>query len=98
MTSNLQRLHKYTVGFVNAAFQTEILEKLAPFFSEKETDLARRARNIPTSAARRINKALHSTATSLEVVLGYNYIHDKVRYSELCSKMEEIIDFTPPEI
>lgn len=93
MTSNLIRLHTYTVSYVNAAFQTELLEKLMPHLTEKETDLARRARNIPTSAARRINKHLHSTATSLEVVLGYNYIHNKERFYELCSIMEKLIDF-----
>ena len=28
LTSNLQRLHKFTIQFVNAAFQTELLEKI----------------------------------------------------------------------
>lgn len=93
MTENLQRLHKYTVYFVNAKFQTELLKKLAPSFTEKETDLARRARNIQTSAARRIDRELHSSATSLEVVLGYNYIHNKERYTQLCSLMDDLIDF-----
>ena len=93
LTSNLNRLHKFTVGFVNAGFQTQLLEQLTPFLTEKEVDLARRARNIPTSTARRIDKALHSSATSLEVVLGYNYMHDKARFNELCEKMLELIDF-----
>ncbi len=93
MTSNLKRLHEYTIHFVNAKFQTELLEKLTPYFTEKEKDLARRARNIPTSPSRRIDRALHSTATSLEVVLGYNYIHDKNRFFELCKIMNSIIDF-----
>ena len=52
MTSNLQRLHKLTVGFVNAKFQTELLEKLMPSLTEQELELARRARNIPTSSSR----------------------------------------------
>ena len=93
MTSNLKRLHKYTVHFVNAAFQTELLEKLMPFLTDKEIELARRARNIPTSSARRINKVQHSLATSLEVLFGYNYIHDKKRYKELCITVDNLIDF-----
>ena len=93
MTANLNRLHKYTVHFVNAGFQTELLEKLTPHLTENELELARRARNIPTSSARRINKTLHSKATSLEVVIGYNYVHDKNRFVELCKVMEEIINF-----
>lgn len=93
MTSNLSKLHKYTVGFVNAQFQTNLLEKLTPYLTDAELELARRARNIPTSSARRINKALHSSATSLEVLIGYNYIHNKSRFQELCSLMEYLIDF-----
>ena len=92
LTSNLKNLHKLTVGFVNAKFQTELLEKLMPILTEQEVDLARRARNIPTSSSRRIDRALHSSATSLEVVLGYNYIHNKERYLYLCSEMETFLD------
>jgi ribonuclease-3 family protein len=93
MTSNLSKLHKLTVHFVNASFQTELLEKLMPSLTEKEQDLARRARNIPTSSHRRIDRALHSTATAFEVVLGYNYIHDKQRFNDVCKLMETFIDF-----
>ena len=93
MTSNLQRLHKLTVGYVNAKFQTELLEKLMPSLTEQEIELARRARNIPTSSSRRIDRALHSSATSLEVVLGYNYVHNKERYTELCALMDNLIEF-----
>lgn len=93
LTSNLNRLHNLTVKYVNAKFQTGLLEKLMPFFTEKEQDLARRARNIPTNSARRINKALHSYATSLEVVLGFNYIHNKERFEELCKIMHSLIFF-----
>ena len=93
MTSNLSKLHKLTVHFVNASFQTDLLTKLMPSFTEKEQDLARRARNIPTSAHRRIDRALHSSATAFEVVLGYNYIHNKERFSELCLLMESQINF-----
>ena len=71
----------------------ELLEKIMPYLTEKERDLARRARNIPTSSARRIDRALHSSATSLEVTVGYNYMHDKSRYKDICSLMEKIIDF-----
>lgn len=93
MTSNLSRLHKLTVHYVNAAFQTELLNKLFSYFTEKEADISRRARNIAVSSARRVDRTLHSYATSLEAVLGYNYVHDKNRYNELCSVMTELIDF-----
>ena len=92
MTSNLQRLHKLTVGYVNAKFQTELLEKLMPSLTEQELELARRARNIPTSSSRRIDRALHSSATSLEVVLGYNYVHNRERYAQLCRLMDDFLN------
>jgi len=98
MTSNLKKLHQLTVHYVNAEFQSNLLEKLIPFLTEEETELARRARNIPTSPARRINKTFHSKATSLEVVLGYNYIHNKPRYIELCSIIENLTDFNNPPL
>ena len=92
MTSNLKRLHQLTVGFVNAKFQTELLEKITPSLTEQELELSRRARNIPTSSSRRIDRALHSSATSLEVVLGYNYIHNKERYNYLCELMNGFLN------
>lgn len=92
LTSNLKKLHQYTVHYVNASFQTELLEKITPSLTEQELELSRRARNIPTSSSRRIDRALHSSATSLEVVLGYNYVHNKDRYNELCSLMERYLD------
>lgn len=92
LTSNLKKLHQYTVHYVNASFQTELLEKITPSLTEQELELSRRARNIPTSSSRRIDRALHSSATSLEVVLGYNYVHNKNRYTELCSLMEGFLD------
>ena len=91
MTSKLTNLHRLTVGFVNAKFQTELLENITPFLTEQELDLSRRARNIQISSSRRVDRALHSSATSLEVVLGYNYIHNKERYKELCNIMDKFI-------
>ena len=91
MTSKLTNLHRLTVGFVNAKFQTELLENITPFLTEQELELSRRARNIQVSSSRRVDRALHSSATSLEVVLGYNYIHNKERYKELCNIMDKFI-------
>ncbi len=89
LTSNSNKMHKYTVKFVNAQFQTDLLEKLNEFLTEDEKDLVRRGRNIPTSSARRINQTLHRQATALEVLFGYNYIHDKNRYDELLKLSEQ---------
>ena len=91
MTENLKKLHEYTVTFVNASFQTKLLNDLKEHLTDDEKDLVRRAGNIKTSTARRINRNLHRTATEFEVLLGYCYLHDKERLNQLLSLIENQI-------
>lgn len=91
MTENLKKLHEYTVSFVNASFQTKLLNDLKEHLTDDEKDLVRRAGNIKTSTARRINRNLHRTATEFEVLLGYCYLHDKERLNQLLSLIENQI-------
>ena len=92
LTQNLTKLHKYTVFFVNAGFQTKVLEQLTEFLNDDELTLVKRARNIPTSSRRKIDRKLHSGATCLEVLLGYTYLHDKKEYNRLIARIEKLID------
>lgn len=85
MTENLKRLHEITVSFVNAEFQTKMLEVLLPNLTEEELVLIKRAGNIKTSSIRKINRNLHRKATEFEVILGYYYLHDKKRLNEILS-------------
>ena len=94
LTQNLTKLHKYTVYFVNAQYQSEILKKLTEFLTEEEIALIKRARNIPTSSRRKIDRKLHTEATCLEVLLGYTYLHNKSEYNRLIAQTERLIDFT----
>ena len=91
MTENLKKLHDITVSFVNAAFQTKLLLILKEYLTDDEKDLIRRAGNIKTSTARRINRNLHRTATEFEVLLGYCYLHNKNRLQELLKIIENEI-------
>ena len=52
MTSNLKRLHKYTVHYVNAAFQTELLEKITQYLTEEDSN-STSGKNNPISVRRR---------------------------------------------
>ena len=89
MTENLKRLHEITVSFVNAEFQTKMLEEvLMPVLTEDELALIKRGGNIKTSSLRKINRNLHRKATEFEVLLGYYYLHDKTRLNELLEKIE----------
>lgn len=91
-TSNGKKMHELTTKYVKAEFQTEVLEKLEEILSSEEKEISRRAKNLPTTSFRRANQALHRHATALEVLLGYNYLHNKPRYTELLNEIEKFID------
>lgn len=82
-TQNSKTMHKLTIERVNGEFQGELLSFLEEFLTDEEKDLVRRARNIPTSSARKIGHAIHSKATAFEVIIGYNYINNKSRLEEI---------------
>lgn len=91
MTENLKKLHEITVSFVNAEFQTKMLSVLENLLNDDERELIRRAGNIKTSTFRRINRNLHRKATEFEVLLGYHYLHNKIRLEELLSVINQYI-------
>lgn len=92
-TSNLSKLHKLNISYVNAAFQFDLLMKLDGFFSEKEKEIVRRGRNVQVSSSRRIDQNLHRQATGFEAVVGYLYLCDKERLKELFDFVESIVEF-----
>ena len=90
-TQNSKTMHKLTIERVNGEFQAELLEFLEPHLTDEEKDMARRAKNIPTSSARKVGHAVHSQATAFEVIIGYNYINNKKRLKQLYRIIYEII-------
>ena len=90
-TQNSKTMHKLTIERVNGEFQGELLEFLELYLTDEEKDMARRAKNIPTSSARKIGHAVHSQATAFEVLIGYNYINNKKRLEELYKIISEKI-------
>lgn len=90
-TGNSKTMHKLTIEKVNGEFQSELLSKLEPFLTAEEKELIRRAKNIPTSSARKISHAIHSSATGFEVLIGYNYINNKERLNEIYCEIEKIL-------
>lgn len=83
LTAKAEKIHKITVALVNGEFQSLLLEKLDEFLSADEKELARRARNLPVTTARRTNQALHRLSTAFEVVVGYLHLNNKQRLTEL---------------
>lgn len=92
LTSRPEILHKITTSVVNAEFQAGLLDKLDKFFNEKEADIARRARNLAVTTARRTNQKLHRLSTAFEAVVGYLYLFDKDRLSQLFAFISDLVD------
>lgn len=92
LTSNLARMHKINTALVRASFQCELLNMLGPHLTEKEQDLIRRGRNIPTTSSRKHNQALHRIATGFEVLVGYLHLHDRDRLLKIFKLISDYID------
>ena len=82
-TSNSKILHKITTERVNATFQAEMLNFIAPELTEEEQDIARRGRNLPIPVARKKIQVDYRQATAFEVLIGYWYLHDKERLEHI---------------
>lgn len=93
-TSNTKLLHQITTDRVNAFFQRDMLNLIAPALSEEETDLARRARNLPIPVARRSIQHDYRLATAFEVLIGYWYLHNKERLVEIYQIIKDTEFFT----
>lgn len=92
LTSNLGKMHKYNTSLVRASFQCQLIEFLSPYLTEKENDLIRRGRNLPSSSARKINQSLHRLATGFEVLIGYLHLHDRERLLKIFKLISDYID------
>lgn len=92
LTSNLGRMHNINTALVRASFQCELLDVIGPYLTEKEQDLIRRGRNIPTSSSRRVNQSLHRLSTGFEVMIGYLHLHDRERLLKIFKLISDYID------
>ena len=88
---NIEILHKATVSFVNAGFQSELLEKIIPILSEEEADIVRRGRNLQITTSRKVNHKLHKIATAFEALIGYLYLYNKERLNEIFNLIDKEI-------
>lgn len=87
-TQNLKNLHKITTERVNSKYQADMLNFIDSDLTENEHDLARRARNCPIPIARRNNQSEYRQATAFEALIGFWYLHDKERYSQIIEKIK----------
>lgn len=79
--------HKLVVAQVRAETQALHLRSLTPYLTAHELDIVRRGRNAATGRPKRVNPEVYQQATSLETLIGYLYLTDLSRLTELLQKI-----------
>lgn len=79
--------HSLVVAQVRAETQALHLRSLTPNLTSKELEIVRRGRNAAASRPKRLNPEIYQQATSLETLVGYLYLTDYPRLTELLQKL-----------
>ena len=78
--------HQKTIGYVNAAAQTEMMEIIKPLLTDEEKAVFRRGKNAKSlSPAKNQSSHDYHIATGFEALMGYLYL------SGLMERLEELI-------
>ncbi len=85
--------HQQVVAHVRAEAQSSHLQLLLPHLTSVELDAIRRGRNAANGRPRRLDPEVYQQATSFETLIGYLYITDPQRLSELFALLQ--FDSTP---
>ena len=83
----IQAFHQCVVSQVKAEQQADYLSQLVPHLSETEADIVRRGRNATSKSPRRLSAQIYRQATAFEALIGYLYITNQSRLSELLNKL-----------
>jgi ribonuclease-3 family protein len=83
----LENYHRSVVDQVRAETQAIHLRLLTPYLRSNELEIVRRGRNSATSRHKRLNPEIYQQATSLETLVGYLYLTDYPRLTELLQKL-----------
>jgi ribonuclease-3 family protein len=79
----LQSYHQSVVAQVRAETQASQLQVLEPFLTPNELEIIRRGRNATCRFPKRLDPQIYQQATSLETLVGYLYLTNPERLSEL---------------
>ena len=83
----LDDYHRSVVDQVRAETQALHLRMLTPYLRSNELEIVRRGRNSAKSRHKRLNPEIYQQATSLETLVGYLYLTDYPRLTELLQKL-----------
>ncbi|MDZ8235751.1 MAG: ribonuclease III domain-containing protein [Nostoc sp. ChiQUE01a] len=75
--------HRLVVAQVRAETQALHLRSLTPHLRDTELEIVRRGRNAATGRPKRLDPGIYQQATSLETLIGYLYLTDYQRLTEL---------------
>ncbi|WP_017653987.1 Mini-ribonuclease 3 [Fortiea contorta] len=79
--------HRLVVAQVRAEKQALHLRSLTPYLNDNELEIVRRGRNAATGRPKRVDPEIYQQATSLETLIGYLYLSDFQRLTELLQKL-----------
>jgi ribonuclease-3 family protein len=80
--------HQQVVAQVRAESQANMLRSLKPYLTAPELEILRRGRNAATGTPRRLSPKIYQQATSLETLLGYLYLTDPERLTQLLAHLD----------
>lgn len=78
-----EKYHRLVVEQVRAETQALHLRSLTPHLRNTELEIVRRGRNAATGRPKRVDPRIYQQATSLETLIGYLYLTDYQRLTEL---------------
>jgi len=82
-TNNAKKLHQITTNLVKTQYQCELLHSLEEKLTPEESEISRRARNLPIPVGRRHIQNDYRQATAFETLIGWWYLNDKTRLYEI---------------
>lgn len=84
----LQAYHELVVGQVRAETQARHLRSLSPYLNSLELAIVKRGRNAASGRSKRADPEIYQQASSLETLVGYLYLTDPKRLTELLALLE----------
>ena len=83
----LNNYHDHVVDQVRAESQANTLRSLTPHLTEPELEILRRGRNATARIPRRLDPEIYQQATSLETLIGYLYLTNPQRLTQLLAHL-----------
>ena len=84
----LQAYHELVVGQVRAETQARHLRSISPYLNSTELAIVKRGRNAAAGRSKRADPEIYQQASSLETLVGYLYLTDSERLTELLAHLE----------